>query len=122
MEAKVIKSNETKVFMDGPEVCCEYIKTNKITFGTSSLLPGQTGAVDPGHSNSHEIFYVSRGEVLMHTPNDGKYYQSESVPVSQRSGRIRKTACTQRLDNADNQSTYESARNGSHSSQDNDDK
>jgi len=42
MEVKVIKSNEAKVFMDGPEICREYIKTNKITFGTSSLLSGQT--------------------------------------------------------------------------------
>lgn len=81
MEVKVIKSSKAKVFMDGPEVCREYIKTNKITFGTSSLLPGQTGGVDPGHANSHEVFYVSRGEVLMHTPNDGKYYQLEEGDI-----------------------------------------
>ena len=67
MEVKVIKSNKAKVFMDGLEVCREYIRTNKITFGTSSLLPEQTGGVDPGHANSHEIFYVSRGEVLIYT-------------------------------------------------------
>ena len=41
------------------------------------MFPGQTGGIDPGHADSHEIFYVSRGEVLMHTPNDGKYYQLE---------------------------------------------
>ncbi len=42
--------------MDGPEVCREYTVTGKITFGSSALLPGQTGGVDPGHPNSHEIF------------------------------------------------------------------
>lgn len=75
MEVKVVREDQIRIFMDGPEVCREYAITGKITFGSSTLLPGQTGAVDPGHSNSHEIFYVSRGEVLMHTPNDGKYYQ-----------------------------------------------
>jgi quercetin dioxygenase-like cupin family protein len=81
MKVKVIRENQARVFMDGPEVCREYIKTNKITFGTSSLLPGQTGGIDPGHASSHEIFYVSRGEVLMHTPNDGEYYQLEEGDI-----------------------------------------
>jgi len=75
MKTKVIKEDQARVFMDGPEVCREYAVTGKITFGSSTLLPGQKGAVDPGHPNSHEIFFVSRGEVLMHTPNDGKYYK-----------------------------------------------
>jgi len=49
MEIKVVKEDQTRVFMDGPEVCREYAVTGKITFGSSTLLPGQTGAVDPGH-------------------------------------------------------------------------
>ena len=75
MEVKVIKEDQSRVFMDGSEVCREYTVTGKITFGSSTLLPGQTGGVDPGHPNSHEIFFVSHGEVLMHTPNNGKYYK-----------------------------------------------
>ena len=75
MEVKVIKEDQARVFMDGSEVCREYTATGKITFGSSTLLSGQTGEVDPGHPNSHEIFFVSRGEVLMHTPNDRKYYK-----------------------------------------------
>ena len=63
---KVIRKLDTKVFMDGPEVCREYVVTPKITFGSSTLLPGQTGGIDPGHPNGHEVFYVSRGTVLMH--------------------------------------------------------
>lgn len=58
MEVKVVKEDQARVFMDGPEVCREYAVTKKITFGSSTLLPGQTGAVDPGHPNSHEIFFV----------------------------------------------------------------
>ena len=75
MEVKVIRAGEARVFMDGPEVCREYVKTGKLTFGTSTLLPGQTGGIDPGHPNSHEIFYVSRGQVLMCLPNTGVCYE-----------------------------------------------
>ena len=75
MEVKVIRAGEARVFMDGPEVCREYEKTGKLTFGTSTLLPGQTGGVDPGHPKSHEIFYVSRGQVLMHIPDTGHWYE-----------------------------------------------
>jgi oxalate decarboxylase/phosphoglucose isomerase-like protein (cupin superfamily) len=75
MEVKVIKAGEARVFMDGPEVCREYEKTGKLTFGTSTLLPGQTGGIDPGHPKSHEIFYVSRGQVLMHIPETSHWYE-----------------------------------------------
>jgi oxalate decarboxylase/phosphoglucose isomerase-like protein (cupin superfamily) len=75
MEVKVIRAAEARVFMDGPEVCREYEKTGKLTFGTSTLLPGQTGGVDPGHPKSHEIFYVSRGQVLMHIPETSHWYE-----------------------------------------------
>lgn len=75
MDAKVIKQGEARLFMDGPEVCREYVKTDKLTFGSSTLLPGQTGGVDPGHPVSKEIFFVSHGHVIMHTPDDSKYYE-----------------------------------------------
>ena len=75
MEVKVIKAGEARVFMDGPEVCREYEKTGMLTFGTSTLLPGQTGGIDPGHPKSHEIFYVSRGQVLMHIPETSHWYE-----------------------------------------------
>ena len=75
MEVKVIRAGEARVFMDGPEVCREYEKTGKLTFGTSTLLPGQTGGFDPGHPKSHEIFYVSRGQVLMHIPETSHWYE-----------------------------------------------
>jgi mannose-6-phosphate isomerase-like protein (cupin superfamily) len=65
METKIVKSSEANIFMEGVEVCREYFKTEKITFGTSQLHPGQTGAVDKGHPNSHEVFFVVSGSVLL---------------------------------------------------------
>ncbi len=75
MDPKVVKKEETRVFMEGLEVCREYFKTGKITIGTSYLLPGQTGAVDKGHKESHEVFFVVRGHVLMHDERTGKSYE-----------------------------------------------
>lgn len=74
-EARVIKECEARLFMEGPEICREYIVSDKITFGSSTLMPGQTGENDLGHPDSHEIFYVSRGEALMYTSSNKKYYQ-----------------------------------------------
>ena len=72
---KVIQPKDAKFFMDGPEVCREYIVTDKITFGTSTLLPGQTGGTDKGHPVAHEIFYCSRGHVAVYNENSDKYYE-----------------------------------------------
>ena len=65
METKIVKAPEARIFLEGVEVCREYFRTEKITFGTSELMPGQTGAVDPGHASSHEVFYVVKGTVLL---------------------------------------------------------
>lgn len=65
METKVVKPEEARIFLEGLEVDREYFHTDKLVFGTSELMPGQTGAVDPGHANSQEVFYVVRGTVLL---------------------------------------------------------
>lgn len=72
---KIVRKQEAAVSLDGPEVCREYLATGKITFGSSTLLPGQTGGIDPGHPESHEVFYVSRGDVIMHNTETGEYYE-----------------------------------------------
>ena len=64
---RVIRLAEAESFMEGDEHCRHYVSTGKITFGTSSLQPGQRGAVDTGHPASHEVFFVVRGHVLIHT-------------------------------------------------------
>ena len=65
METKVVKPKEAKIFLEGEEICRQYFSTEKITFGTSYLQPGQTGAVDVGHADSHEVFFVVKGHVLL---------------------------------------------------------
>ena len=72
---RVITPKQADFFLDGPEVCRQYIVTGKLTFGTSTLLAGQTGGVDPGHPDSHEIFYCARGHVAVFNPTSGKHYE-----------------------------------------------
>lgn len=65
------KPQDARVFMEGPEICREYFKTDRITFGSSQLQPGQTGAVDHGHKASKEVFFCSRGHVLINCGEAG---------------------------------------------------
>jgi mannose-6-phosphate isomerase-like protein (cupin superfamily) len=71
---KLLKEENTRVMKDGAEICREYIITDKITFGTSTLHPGQTGGIDPGHPKSHEIFFAARGSVLVRNPKTGECF------------------------------------------------
>lgn len=70
----VIKKQDATVSLDGPELCREYCRTDKLWFGTSTLHPGQTGGIDPGHPGAHETFFVSQGEVVVRNPADNKCY------------------------------------------------
>ena len=74
MELKIVKKGDASIYMEGPEVCRLYYKTDKITFGSSELLPGQCGAVDTGHMNSHEVFFVVKGHLLLKTEK-GIYHE-----------------------------------------------
>lgn len=65
MSQKIVTARDAKLFLEGPEVCRQYYRTQRITFGTSELQPGQTGAVDVGHADSEEVFYVVKGTVLL---------------------------------------------------------
>ncbi|MFA6934913.1 MAG: cupin domain-containing protein [Sphaerochaetaceae bacterium] len=73
MEVKIVRKAEARVFLEGPEVCREYFVTPKITFGTSCLKPGQRGDIDPGHPASHEVFFVTKGHVLLYTKDKAHY-------------------------------------------------
>lgn len=75
MEVTVVRKRETRVFLEGPEVCREYYVTPKITFGTSTLKPGQRGDIDNGHPNSHEVFFVVKGHVLLFVASTGMHYE-----------------------------------------------
>jgi quercetin dioxygenase-like cupin family protein len=64
-EFKRIRKADARIFFEGKELCREYVSTGKITFGTSQLSPGEEGAVDPGHAEAHEVFFVVTGRVVM---------------------------------------------------------
>ena len=81
MDIKVVRKKEARNFLTGPEHCREYLNTGKITFGTSTLLPGQRGAIDKGHPNSHEIFFISRGRVLLYVEEKDEYYELEEEDI-----------------------------------------
>ncbi len=82
MDVKVVRQAGAKSWYEGPELCRQYFKTEKITLGTSTLEPGQTGDIDWGHKASHEIFFCVRGKVSLRTPNtDEKYVLEEGDAV-----------------------------------------
>lgn len=75
MKTTVVRKNNAQLSLEGVEVCRKYFETEKLTFGTSTLLPGQRGDIDPGHANSHEVFFVVRGHVLLLVETTGELYE-----------------------------------------------
>ena len=72
MNAHVVRRRDSRQFMLGQEDCREYVKTEKVTFGTSTLLPQQEGDIDHGHPNSQEVFFVSQGRVIVRLGSQGE--------------------------------------------------
>jgi len=68
LEPRKVTKGDVKSFMEGEEECRLYYKTDQMVFGTSTLQPGKKGAVDPGHKNGYEIFYVAKGRVICSFP------------------------------------------------------
>ncbi|MGX8702580.1 cupin domain-containing protein [Caproiciproducens sp.] len=77
----VVKKSAAKVSLDGPEVCRDYCRTEKLWFGSSALLPGQTGGIDPGHTESKEVFFVSRGAVIMRNPATNECFELQEGDI-----------------------------------------
>lgn len=71
--ATILRQADARNFMEGPEHCREYIKTEKLWLGTSTLPPGARGAIDPGHASSQEVFFVCKGHVLLF--DETRYYE-----------------------------------------------
>lgn len=71
--ARVIRQAEARNFMEGPEHCREFVRTDTLWFGTSTLLPGQRGNIDPGHPHSEEVFFCIKGQVLIY--DEQQYYE-----------------------------------------------
>jgi uncharacterized cupin superfamily protein len=66
--ATIVEEMDAVVFMEGDELCREYLREPRMWFGTSALQPGEHGAIDPGHGHSVEVFYCCSGRVRL---NDG---------------------------------------------------
>ena len=64
-KATVVRSTDARVFMEGPELCREFVRTPKMWLGTSSLPAGQRGNIDVGHQDAVEVFYLCTGHVLL---------------------------------------------------------
>lgn len=76
MSGVMVKAkNSTKIWIEDQEVCREYYKTDKITFGMSELPPGAVGGLDVGHSEADEVFYCIQGEVLCYVPEEDVYHR-----------------------------------------------
>ncbi|MHB8695151.1 MAG: cupin domain-containing protein [Solirubrobacteraceae bacterium] len=72
--ALVVRQDEARAFMEGDEFCRHYVTTDKITFGTSTLQPGQRGGLDTGHAGAHEAWFCISGNVLIDHGN-GQFVQ-----------------------------------------------
>ena len=76
MKPVVIKKETARQF-GKIEKCREYIRSERITFGTSTLEPHTTGGIDWGHKDADEVWFIVRGIVRMRTPKSE--YNNESV-------------------------------------------
>jgi mannose-6-phosphate isomerase-like protein (cupin superfamily) len=65
VEAHVVREGDSRMFLDGAELCREYLANETLWFGTSTLQPGQTGGFDSGHPHSIEVFYCAHGHALV---------------------------------------------------------
>jgi mannose-6-phosphate isomerase-like protein (cupin superfamily) len=63
--ATVVRRLDARAFLEGPELCREYLAEERMWFGTSTLQPGQTGGLDAGHPGSVEVFYCAAGHAVV---------------------------------------------------------
>ncbi len=77
MEEKILvrAQDGVRIWLEDQEICREYFKTDKITFGMSELPAGGAGALDLGHEEAHEVFFCVQGEVLCYVPEEDRYYR-----------------------------------------------
>lgn len=86
-EARVSYPEDVDPILEGSEFVKILFHTDKIVFSIASLLPGQEGALDPGHNDAHEIGYVIQGKIAVTLDEETKEVKeggailiSEGVP------------------------------------------
>jgi mannose-6-phosphate isomerase-like protein (cupin superfamily) len=80
-EIRIVRKSDARNFLEGDEHCRLYVNTGKILFGTSTLLPGKRGAVDTGHVQGDEVFYVAKGCVLCFFPHQDLHTELEKGDI-----------------------------------------
>lgn len=81
MSLDVKKQREIQPVWEGVELCRYYYKSEKISFGTSTLDAGEAGEIDPGHPNSQEIFYVIKGCAKVCIPGKEEHFLNEGDAI-----------------------------------------
>ncbi len=77
-QVRVIGKDVAKVWMEEQEVCREFYRTERITFGMSELPAGGTGGLDVGHKEADEVFFCVAGEVLCYVPEEDAYHRMQA--------------------------------------------
>ena len=76
MDMTIVSKSNAIIWMEGQEVCREYFKTEKITFGMSELPASGVGAIDHGHSAAHEVSSAYRARSRSTVHRDDTYYST----------------------------------------------
>ncbi|MCI8464412.1 MAG: cupin domain-containing protein [Lachnospiraceae bacterium] len=74
----IVRRKEAEISFEGQEICRNYFKTDKITFGLSVLKPGVIGDLDPGHDEADEVFFCTKGNVACYFPEDDTFYELDA--------------------------------------------
>lgn len=71
----IVSEQDAALSYEEDELCRQYFKTEKITFGMSRLEAGKIGGLDPGHAEADEVFYCVQGRVRCYFPEEDRYYE-----------------------------------------------
>ena len=74
----IMTKKQARISFEGDELCRNYFRTEKITFGLSILAPRKIGALDPGHEVADEVFFCVKGHIACYFPEDDNYYELEA--------------------------------------------
>ncbi len=75
MKTKIIRKGEGKFLLEGEECSQIYVKTGRLIFTVSTLLPGQKACLDKGHDGADEVCYIISGTIIVHLPDMDEYHK-----------------------------------------------
>lgn len=72
---KAVKKCETAVSLDGPEVCRNICVPGRLRLDPPHCFRGRQEGLIRDIRTHHEVFYVSRGHIIMRNPQNGEYFE-----------------------------------------------